>query len=58
MFLYNEDKKRDEVLLKNYGINIVRIPEKILDGKHDLEVKEIILRSIDADIKHTFANKR
>jgi len=42
-----KDKKRDEELFENYGISIVRIPEKFLDGKHDLEVREVILRNID-----------
>lgn len=42
-----KDKKRDAELLKNFSISVVRISEKLLDGKHDLEVREIILRSID-----------
>ena len=59
--LYHKWKKRDNErdieLLKNHGIEIIRIPEKLLDGKHDPEVKEIILESINANNKYTFADK-
>ena len=53
------DAKRDAIIKEKTGISIIRIPEKLLDRKHDLEVKEIILRNIDnANNNCTLTDKR
>jgi len=43
------DRERDSYIYDKFGIKILRITEDLLNGKHDNEVKDLILRFIDVN---------